>query len=146
MAHWETKQPSHAPFYESRNITSPQRRTLGSPAGRLCKIIDIFHDGTHGVSPGTDGSNPSPSSGESGANSISLGLPLTALLGPNAIAAAPDLPQSAGIAATRHGHAGMFAAFIVALSIAAAGEPFPYRDIWDPLGRIFDAFSLDRCL
>jgi predicted TIM-barrel fold metal-dependent hydrolase len=24
--------------------------------------------------------------------------------------------------------------------------PFPYRDIWDPLGRIFDAFSLDRCL
>jgi L-fuconolactonase len=24
-------------------------------------------------------------------------------------------------------------------------EPFPYRDIWDPLGRIFDAFSLDRC-
>jgi class 3 adenylate cyclase/TolB-like protein/cytochrome c-type biogenesis protein CcmH/NrfG len=42
-------------------------------------------------------------------------------LGPNAIAAAPDLPQSAGIAATRHGHAGMFAAFIVALSIAGAG-------------------------
>ena len=27
-----------------------------------------------------------------------------------------------------------------------AHEPFPYRDIWDPLGRIFDAFSLDRCL
>jgi predicted TIM-barrel fold metal-dependent hydrolase len=25
-------------------------------------------------------------------------------------------------------------------------EPFPYRDIWDPLGRIFDAFGLDRCL
>jgi predicted TIM-barrel fold metal-dependent hydrolase len=25
-------------------------------------------------------------------------------------------------------------------------EPFPYRDIWDPLGRIFDAFSLDRCM
>jgi class 3 adenylate cyclase/TolB-like protein len=41
-------------------------------------------------------------------------------LGPNAIAAAPDIPQSAGIAATRHGHAGMFAAFIVALSIAGA--------------------------
>jgi predicted TIM-barrel fold metal-dependent hydrolase len=25
-------------------------------------------------------------------------------------------------------------------------EPFPYRDIWDPLGRIFDAFGLDRCM
>jgi L-fuconolactonase len=27
-----------------------------------------------------------------------------------------------------------------------AHDPFPYKDIWDPLGRIFDAFSLDRCL
>ena len=25
-------------------------------------------------------------------------------------------------------------------------EPFPYKDIWDPLFRIFDAFSLNRCL
>jgi len=25
-------------------------------------------------------------------------------------------------------------------------EPFPYRDIWDPLGRIFDAFGFGRCL
>lgn len=25
-------------------------------------------------------------------------------------------------------------------------EPYPYRDIWDPLWRIFDAFGLDRCL
>jgi predicted TIM-barrel fold metal-dependent hydrolase len=25
-------------------------------------------------------------------------------------------------------------------------EPYPYRDIWDPLGRIFDAFGLDRCM
>ncbi len=25
-------------------------------------------------------------------------------------------------------------------------EPFPYKDIWDPLGRIFDAFSIDRCM
>jgi predicted TIM-barrel fold metal-dependent hydrolase len=25
-------------------------------------------------------------------------------------------------------------------------QPFPYDDIWDPLGRIFDAFGLDRCL
>jgi L-fuconolactonase len=25
-------------------------------------------------------------------------------------------------------------------------EPFPYKDIWDPLGRIFDAYGFDRCL
>ena len=25
-------------------------------------------------------------------------------------------------------------------------EPFPYKDIWDPLFRVFDAFGLDRCM
>ena len=25
-------------------------------------------------------------------------------------------------------------------------QPFPYKDIWDPLGRIFDAFGFDRCM
>jgi predicted TIM-barrel fold metal-dependent hydrolase len=25
-------------------------------------------------------------------------------------------------------------------------EPFPYRDIWDPLERIFEAFGMDRCM
>jgi predicted TIM-barrel fold metal-dependent hydrolase len=25
-------------------------------------------------------------------------------------------------------------------------EKFPYKDIWDPLARIFDAFTLDRCM
>jgi L-fuconolactonase len=25
-------------------------------------------------------------------------------------------------------------------------ESFPYEDLWDPLGRIFDAFSFDRCM
>ena len=25
-------------------------------------------------------------------------------------------------------------------------QPFPYNDLWDPLGRIFDAFGLDRCM
>ncbi|MFC7539719.1 amidohydrolase family protein [Siccirubricoccus deserti] len=25
-------------------------------------------------------------------------------------------------------------------------QPFPYNDIWDPLGRIFDAFGLNRCM
>jgi L-fuconolactonase len=38
----------------------------------------------------------------------------------------------------------------VAIKISGActlsHEAFPYRDIWDPLWRIFDAFSLDRCL
>jgi predicted TIM-barrel fold metal-dependent hydrolase len=27
-----------------------------------------------------------------------------------------------------------------------AREPFPYPDIWEPLGRIFDAFGFDRCM
>jgi L-fuconolactonase len=25
-------------------------------------------------------------------------------------------------------------------------EAFPYKDIWDPLGRVFDAFGFDRCM
>ena len=25
-------------------------------------------------------------------------------------------------------------------------QPFPYPDIWEPLGRVFDAFGFDRCL
>ena len=25
-------------------------------------------------------------------------------------------------------------------------EPFPYRDIWDPLCRVFEAFGFDRCM
>jgi L-fuconolactonase len=25
-------------------------------------------------------------------------------------------------------------------------EAYPYKDIWDPLARIFDAFGIDRCL
>jgi predicted TIM-barrel fold metal-dependent hydrolase len=27
-----------------------------------------------------------------------------------------------------------------------ARQPFPYPDIWDPLGRIFDAFGIERCM
>jgi predicted TIM-barrel fold metal-dependent hydrolase len=38
----------------------------------------------------------------------------------------------------------------VAIKISGActlsHEPFPYNDIWDPLGRIFDAFGFDRCM
>jgi predicted TIM-barrel fold metal-dependent hydrolase len=38
----------------------------------------------------------------------------------------------------------------VAIKISGActlsKDKFPYRDIWDPLGRIFDAFGFDRCM
>src|SRR5260370_8837561 len=38
----------------------------------------------------------------------------------------------------------------VAIKISGActlsHEPFPYSDIWDPLGRIFDAFGFNRCM
>jgi len=38
----------------------------------------------------------------------------------------------------------------IAIKISAActlsHQPYPYRDIWDPLRRILDAFGLDRCL
>jgi predicted TIM-barrel fold metal-dependent hydrolase len=27
-----------------------------------------------------------------------------------------------------------------------SAEPYPYDDIWDPLGRIFDAFGIERCM
>jgi len=38
----------------------------------------------------------------------------------------------------------------VAIKISGAGtlshQPFPYPDIWEPLGRVFDAFGFDRCM
>ena len=38
----------------------------------------------------------------------------------------------------------------VVVKISGAGtlskETFPYKDIWDPLRRIFDAFGMDRCM
>jgi len=38
----------------------------------------------------------------------------------------------------------------VAIKISGActlsREPFPYKDIWDPLARVFDAFGMDRCM
>jgi predicted TIM-barrel fold metal-dependent hydrolase len=38
----------------------------------------------------------------------------------------------------------------IAVKISGAGtmshRPFPYDDLWDPLGRIFDAFGMERCL
>ncbi|MEJ0019516.1 MAG: amidohydrolase family protein [Acetobacteraceae bacterium] len=38
----------------------------------------------------------------------------------------------------------------ITVKISGAGtlshQPFPYKDIWDPLARIFDTFGLDRCM
>jgi len=38
----------------------------------------------------------------------------------------------------------------IAIKISGAGtlshQPFPYKDIWDPLCRIFDAFGFNRCM
>ena len=38
----------------------------------------------------------------------------------------------------------------VSIKISGAGtlshQPFPYPDIWEPLGKIFDAFGFDRCM
>lgn len=38
----------------------------------------------------------------------------------------------------------------VAIKISGActlsHQPFPYRDIWRPLGKVFDAFGFDRCM
>jgi predicted TIM-barrel fold metal-dependent hydrolase len=38
----------------------------------------------------------------------------------------------------------------VSIKISGAGtlshQPFPYRDIWEPLRKIFDAFGFDRCM
>ena len=51
-----------------------------------------------------------------------------------------DLPKVLALAARNN----------VAIKISGActlsHEGFPYRDIWDPLGRIFDAFGFDRCM
>jgi L-fuconolactonase len=45
---------------------------------------------------------------------------------------------------------GLAAYYNVAVKVSGAGtlsrEPFPYRDIWDPLARVFDAFGFQRCM
>ena len=32
------------------------------------------------------------------------------------------------------------------ISCTLSHEPFPYKDLWDPLQRVFTDFTLDRCL
>jgi predicted TIM-barrel fold metal-dependent hydrolase len=51
-----------------------------------------------------------------------------------------DLPKVLALAAHKN----------IAIKISGActlsHEKFPYRDIWDPLARIFDAYGFDRCM
>jgi predicted TIM-barrel fold metal-dependent hydrolase len=51
-----------------------------------------------------------------------------------------DLPKLLALAARPN----------VAVKISGActlsHEPFPYKDLWDPLGRVFDAFGFGRCM
>jgi L-fuconolactonase len=51
-----------------------------------------------------------------------------------------DLPKLLALAAYAN----------VAVKISGActlsHQPFPYQDIWDPLGRVFDAFGFERCM
>jgi L-fuconolactonase len=51
-----------------------------------------------------------------------------------------ELPKLLGLAAHDN--------IVVKISGACtlSHQPFPYKDIWDPLGRIFDAFGFDRCM
>ena len=51
-----------------------------------------------------------------------------------------DLPQLLALA----GHANV--AVKISGACTLAREPFPYKDIWDPLARVFDAFGFDRCM
>jgi L-fuconolactonase len=51
-----------------------------------------------------------------------------------------DLPKLLALAA----HANVVVKISGACTLSH--EPFPYHDIWDPLFRIFDAFTLNRCL
>jgi predicted TIM-barrel fold metal-dependent hydrolase len=68
-----------------------------------------------------------------------LGLPQPQVPPPPAQPFA-DLPKLLALAAHSN----------IAVKISGActlsHEAFPYRDLWDPLGRIFDAFDFDRCL
>jgi predicted TIM-barrel fold metal-dependent hydrolase len=51
-----------------------------------------------------------------------------------------DLPKLLALAA----HANV--AVKISGACTLSHEPFPYSDIWDPLGRVFDAFGFDRCM
>jgi len=51
-----------------------------------------------------------------------------------------DLPKVLALAAHDN------VAIKVSGACTLSHEPFPYRDIWDPLARVFDAFGMKRCM
>lgn len=51
-----------------------------------------------------------------------------------------DLPKLLALAAHEN------VAVKVSGACTLSHEPFPYKDMWDPLGRVFDAFGVDRCM
>jgi predicted TIM-barrel fold metal-dependent hydrolase len=51
-----------------------------------------------------------------------------------------DLPKLLAMAAHDN------VAVKISSACTLAHEPFPYKDIWDPLARIFDAFGFGRCM
>ncbi len=51
-----------------------------------------------------------------------------------------ELPKVLELAAHKNG------AIKISGACTLSHQPFPYKDMWDPLARIFDAFGLDRCL
>jgi L-fuconolactonase len=51
-----------------------------------------------------------------------------------------DLPKVLALAAHNN------IAIKISGSCTLSHEPFPYKDLWDPLFRIFDAFGFNRCL
>src|SRR5580704_6099411 len=87
-----------APFYESAepNIPAASYCGMACPAG-TCKTLTIFHDGTHGLSPGTDGSNPLPSSAESRTNLTSSSQDAKNSNGPGARFQTPRAPDGCPI-------------------------------------------------
>ena len=60
----------------------------------------------------------------------------------DALAAQPwaDLPKVLALAKRKN------AVIKVSGACTLSQKPYPFPDIWDPLGRIFDAWGLDRCL
>jgi predicted TIM-barrel fold metal-dependent hydrolase len=51
-----------------------------------------------------------------------------------------DLPRVLSFAKYDH------VAMKISGACALSHEPFPFKDLWDPLARMFDAFGLERCM
>jgi predicted TIM-barrel fold metal-dependent hydrolase len=68
-----------------------------------------------------------------------LGLPQPRVPPPHAEPFA-ELPKLLALAAH------MNVAVKISGACTLSHDPFPYTDIWGPLGRIFDAFGFERCM